>query len=157
MAHPDRVAGVVVGAAGWYTFPDSGTPYPYGLGPSGELAGVRFDPEAFLRVPITVLVGGADTGSESLRRNAQVDRQQGATRRERAQNWTAAMRRAAQARGQEPLATCEQVPGIGHSFKQFMLEGGLGDRVFGALFGPARPVAPRPDRPAPGQPGTGSR
>jgi len=49
------------------------------------------------------------------------------------------------------------VPGIGHSFKQFMLEGGLGDRVFGALFGPARAVAPRPDRPVPGQSSAESR
>jgi pimeloyl-ACP methyl ester carboxylesterase len=157
MAHPERVAGVAVGAAGWYTFPDSETPYPYGLGPSEELAGVRFDPREFLRVPITVFVGEADVGSQSLRRNPQVDRQQGVTRLERAQNWTSAMRRAALARGQEPLTTCELVPGIGHSFRQFMLEGGLGDRVFGALFGSAHEAAPRPDRPVQAQPGTGSR
>jgi len=140
MAHPDRVERAVLGAAGWYTFPDSGVGYPYGLGSSEEFAGVRFDPDSFLRVPITVLVGEADTGSESLRRNAQVDRQQGATRLERARNWAAAMWRAAQARGLEPLVTFEQVPGIRHSFKQFMQEGGLGDKVFGSLFGQEDPV-----------------
>lgn len=139
MAHPDRVAGVVVASAGWYTFPDSDVPYPCGLGSSEAVAGVRFDPDAFLRVPFSVLVGGADTTDASLRRNAELDRQQGVTRRARAENWAAAMRRAARARGIEPNVTCEQVPGIGHSFRQFMLEGGLGDRVFAALFG--SPVA----------------
>ncbi len=151
LTHPDRVAAAVVAAAGWYTFPDSGIPYPYGIGRSDELEGVRFDPDAFLRVPITVLVGGADTGNRNLRRDAKVDRQQGTTRRARAQNWAGAMRRAAEARGQRSLVTLEQVPGIEHSFTQFMLKGGLGDRVFGALFGPATSMAPLQDERAPGR------
>ncbi len=138
LAHPDRVAGAAVAAAGWYTFPDTATPYPYGLvlGPGDELPSVRFEPEKFLRVPITVFVGTADTGTKNVRRNASVDRQQGVTRLERAQRWTAAMRRAAEARGLEPLVTCELVAGIGHSYLHFMQEGGAGDRVFAALFGP---------------------
>jgi pimeloyl-ACP methyl ester carboxylesterase len=145
MAHPDRVARAAVAAAGWYTFPESATPYPYGLGPSPAFPGVAFEPEAFLRVPIAVFVGGEDTASgENLRRNPDVDRQQGVTRLERAQTWVAAMRRAAHARGLEPLVTYEQVAGIRHSFKQFMQEGGLGDRVFAALFGSPRDVTPRP-------------
>jgi poly(3-hydroxybutyrate) depolymerase len=134
MAHPDRVASAAVAAAGWYTFPDSATPYPYGLGPGDEPSSVRFDPDRFLRVPITVFVGSADTGSKNVRRNPAVDRQQGVTRLERAQRWTAAMRRAAESRGLEPLVTCELVPGVGHSFRQFMQEGDAGDRVFAALF-----------------------
>ncbi len=31
MAHPEKVAAVVVGAAGWYTFPDPRLKYPYGI------------------------------------------------------------------------------------------------------------------------------
>ena len=153
MAHPDRVAGAAIGAAGWYTFPDSGTPYPYGLGPGpgGELRGVRFEPEKFLRVPMTVFVGTADTGSKNVRRNETVDRQQGVTRLERAQRWTAAMRRAAEARGLEPLVTCETVAGIGHSFRQFMQEGALGDRVFDGLFRASRAVKPRSQALAPAE------
>ncbi len=157
LAHPDRVARAVVGAAGWYTFPDSVTPYPYGLGPSTELPGLRFQPDEFLRVPIAVFVGVEDTAGESLRRNPDVDRQQGATRRERALNWVAAMRRAADARGLEPRVTCELVPGIGHSFRQFMQEGGLGDKVFAALFGSPRYAPPRPREPVPGELRSGSR
>jgi len=153
MAHPDRVAGAAFGAAGWYAFPDSGTAYPYGLGPGpeGELPGVRFEPEKFLRVPMTVFVGTADTASRNVRRNETVDRQQGTTRLERAQRWTAAMRRAAEARGLEPLVTCVTVPGIGHSFRQFMLKGALGDRVCDALFGASPSTKPRSQLLAPAE------
>lgn len=157
MAHPDRIAHAVIGSAGWYTFPDSATPYPYGIGPSSDMEGLRFDPGAFLRVPMTVLVGGADTGTVNLRQNEQVDRQQGPTRRARAWNWTAAMRRAALARGQAPLVTCEEVPGIPHNFGKFMANGGLGDKVFRAMFGPATSAAPRLPEPAAASHGAGSR
>lgn len=136
LAHPERVAAAAVGSPGWYTFPDSTTGYPYGLGRSSDPAAPRFEPDRFLRVPISVFVGGADTlGGENLRRNPALDRQQGTTRLERARRWVAAMRAAAAARGLEPRVTGEQVPGIGHSFRQFMQEGGLGERVFRALFG----------------------
>jgi pimeloyl-ACP methyl ester carboxylesterase len=138
LAHPERVAAAAVGSPGWYTFPDTATAYPYGLGPGpgSNLSAPRFDPDRFLRVPIHVFVGGADTlGGENLRRNPELDRQQGTTRRERARRWVAAMRQAATARGLEPRVTGDQVPGIGHSFRQFMQDGGLGERVFQALFG----------------------
>ena len=134
LAHPDRVAAAAVAAAGWYTFPDTATPYPYGLGTGDEPSSVRFEPDKFLRVPITVFVGTADTGSKNVRRNPSVDRQQGVTRLERAQRWTAAMRRAAESRGLPALVTCELVPGVGHSFRQFMEEGDAGERVFEALL-----------------------
>jgi pimeloyl-ACP methyl ester carboxylesterase len=158
MAHPERVARAVIGAAGWYTFPDDRTPYPYGIGPSRELPSVRFDPEQFLRVPIAVFVGEQDITNESLRRNAEVDRQQGVTRFERARNWVAAMRAAAEARHLEPLVSYEPVAGIHHSFEQFMRQGRLGERVFEALFGPPSPRKPRADDdPAPSEQRSGSR
>jgi len=158
MAHPERVARAVVAAAGWYTFPDERTPYPYGTGPSDELASLHFDPEQFLRVPITVFVGEEDIQqSESLRRNPEVDRQQGVTRIERARNWVAAMRAAADAHHLEPLVSYAQVAGIPHSFKQFMQEGQLGERVFQALFGPGSSRKPTAtDAAAPGESRSGS-
>ncbi len=133
MAHPERVARAAVTSAGWYTFPDPGTDYPYGTRPKG-LSGVTFDPSRFLQVPIAVFVGEADTTSRNMRRNAQVDRQQGVTRLDRARNWTVAMRNTANALHIEPQITFEHVPGIAHSFRQFMEDGQLGDRVFKALF-----------------------
>jgi pimeloyl-ACP methyl ester carboxylesterase len=134
LAHPERVARAALGAPGWYTFPDRKMPYPYGLGPSKEPVSLAFEPERFLRVPITVFVGENDTGDYHLRCNAVVNRQQGRNRLDRAQRWVAAMRRAAKQHHLPPLVTCERVPGIEHSFKQFMDRGDLGSRVFRALF-----------------------
>jgi pimeloyl-ACP methyl ester carboxylesterase len=136
LAHPERVIGAAIGAAGWYTFPDPRTPYPYGLGASADRSDLSFDPDRFLRVPIAVFVGDEDIkGGESLRRNDQVDHQQGTTRLERARRWVAAMNDAARSRGLPPPASCHEVAGIEHSFRQFMTEGDLGERVFSALFG----------------------
>lgn len=156
LAHPDRVARAVVTSAGWYTFPDSTTPYPYGTGPTPELDGIRFVPEAYLRVPIQVLVGGADVGTKNLRQSPELDRQQGRTRVARARNWANAMRDAARARGLTPLVSFEEVPGIEHSFGKFMEQGDLGDRVFGSLFGTA-PLSPHVGTSAPAAHGAGSR
>ncbi|HKQ56666.1 MAG TPA: hypothetical protein VJY35_02250 [Candidatus Eisenbacteria bacterium] len=144
LAHPERIMRAAIGAAGWYTFPDSRVRYPFGIKPSREARDLRFEPDRFLRVPITVLVGDQDIGDVHLRRGSAIDRQQGITRLERAQNWVAAMRRAAEQRDLPPLVTCERVPGIEHSFKQFMEEGGLGERVFAAMFGPQPSAARQP-------------
>jgi len=142
MAHPERVARAVVAAPGWYTFPDETVPYPYGIGASADFQDVRFDPDRFLRVPMAVVVGERDVTNQSLRRNPEVDRQQGVTRLERAKNWVAAMRAAAVARGLEPLVSFESVPDMPHSFAQFVREGGLGERTFLALFGPRQASIP---------------
>lgn len=145
LAHPERVISAAIGAAGWYTFPDVRTPYPYGLGPSAERSDLHFDPARFLRVPITVFVGKDDiAGGESLRRNPKVDRQQGTTRVERARRWVAEMNRAARSRGFPARASCQEVAGIEHSFRQFMKEGDLGERVFAALFGSRSTIGATP-------------
>jgi poly(3-hydroxybutyrate) depolymerase len=136
LAHPERVISAAIGAAGWYTFPDNRTPYPYGLGASPERSTLRFDPSRFLRVPIAVFVGDADTtGGENFRSEELLDVQQGTTRRERAQRWVEAMNQAARQRRLALPASYHEVPGIEHSFRQFMTEGHLGERVFDALFG----------------------
>jgi len=141
MAHPRRIERAALGAPGWYLFPDPRKPYPYGLGPSADSPGVHFDPEHFLRVPVTVFVGADDVGDVNLRVNPEVNRQQGLTRVQRAKRWTAAMRHAAELQGLKPRVRCEVVPGIGHSFADFMQKGQLGERVFGFLYGDA-PRAP---------------
>lgn len=135
MAHPHRVAGAVAASAGWYTFPDMKERFPYGIRPQRRLPGVNFNPEEFLQVPITVLVGRDDMNEEHLRSTERVNRQQGMNRFERAQNWVAAMRTAATAYGYEPCVTCVEVPGVDHSFTKFCERGALPERVFGALFG----------------------
>ena len=141
MAHPERVSRAAVGAAGWYMFPDPRLPYPYGLGSSDELSDVHFDPNLFLRVPITVFVGRDDIGEKNVDMSEQVVQLQGRTRLERAERWTAAMRRAATERGMTPVVQCVEVSGIHHSFSQFMLKGQLGERVFGFLYADAASVS----------------
>ncbi len=141
MAHPHRVARAVVAAAGWYTFPDARRRFPHGIRPSRRFPDLRLDPEEFLRVPMTVLVGEQDQTGASLRRSERIDQQQGMTRVERARNWVAAMREAAAARALEPRVSLEVVAETGHSFRRFMERGKLGDRVFEALFGPGKPRA----------------
>jgi pimeloyl-ACP methyl ester carboxylesterase len=134
MAHPHRVARTVMAAAGWYTFPDARMRFPYGIGPSRKLAGVRFDPEEFLRVPITVLVGDLDTTNENLRRSDRLDRQQGTTRVERARSWVRAMQKAAAAHHLDTCVELEVIAGMDHSFEASMKRGRLGERVFAAMF-----------------------
>jgi pimeloyl-ACP methyl ester carboxylesterase len=146
MAHPRRVARVVAASAGWYTFPDGRKRYPYGIRASRDLPDVRFDPEEFLQVPITVIVGERDTTNVDMRSTKRVNRQQGPHRLERARKWVDAMHDAARAHHLDPLVTFESIPGGDHSFANLMLTGGLGDRVFAALFGDAVARAPENDR-----------
>jgi poly(3-hydroxybutyrate) depolymerase len=142
MAHPHRVARAVIAAAGWYTFPDTRVRFPYGIRRHRSLPDVNFDPTEFLRVPITVLVGEADVGKARVRSTARCNAQQGVNRLERARNWTAAMRTAAEAYRYEARVSCIEVPEMGHSFTAFCERGALAQRVFAALFDVSVPIAP---------------
>jgi hypothetical protein len=96
---------------------------------------VRFDPEEFLRIPMTVIVGEQDVTGEHLRSTEQVRKQQGETRLERARNWVSAMQAAAAKLRLESRIHLEVIPGGDHVFGGLMQTSALGDRVFAALFG----------------------
>jgi len=140
MAYPHRVAGAVVAAAGWYTLPDPRKRFPYGIRATRDLPGVRFDPEEFLRVPITVMVGEQDVSTADLRSTRRVARQ-GEDRVERARNWVGSMQAVARACRIAPRVSLEVIPGGNHSFTALMESSRLGDRVFAALFGASGPGA----------------
>ena len=144
MAHPHRVSRAVVVAAGWYTFPDPGRRFPYGLRPNRALKDLCFDPERFLRVPIDVLVGDRDVGSTKLRRSERLDAQQGTDRLARARSWVQAMSAAAAAHGYPSSVSLTIVPDVDHAFATFCERGALVQRVGRALFAPqeAEPAAP---------------
>lgn len=130
MSRPDGVDAAVVAAAGWYTFPDARSPYPYGLRTDGALAGVRMDPAAFLRVPVLVVVGRLDVErDESIRTSEAIDQRQGRTRIERAQRWVAAMRAAARARGIGSRHELLLLERAGHSFAD-CVDAGLARATF---------------------------
>ncbi len=135
MAHPHRIARAVVVAAGWYTFPDHRRRFPYGIRSTASLPGVSFNPEEFLHVPVDVFIGAHDVGQANLRRTERTDSQQGVTRVERARNWVAAMRAAAEGYGIEPVVTFTEVPDVNHSFQRFCERGRLIERMFWSLFG----------------------
>jgi pimeloyl-ACP methyl ester carboxylesterase len=138
MAHPERVAGYVVGAAGWYTFPDAAARYPRGIRPNPELPDVVLDPRRFLAVPGAVVVGERDIHpGTALRKTERVARQQGATRFERGRNWVAAMNIEAEARGLPPHFAFQELARSPHSFSKSMRRGAMGAWVFQRLFGPA--------------------
>jgi hypothetical protein len=155
MAYPERVAAMVVGAAGWYTFPDAERAYPRGIGHSHSLGDLRFDPDAFLRVPALVMVGERDDGRDpELRQSRHIDRQQGTTRLERGRRWIAAMKRAARERGLETPYRFKVLRRADHSFDRSARRGRMDKRAFRWLFGPAPAMEDRPSPSDPVGPGT---
>jgi pimeloyl-ACP methyl ester carboxylesterase len=64
--HPDRVAGVAVGAPGGVTLLDDSLAWPDGIGDTRQRFGVTVDPDAVARVPVLLVVGGDDDGRADL-------------------------------------------------------------------------------------------
>ena len=145
MAHPERVAGVVIGAAGWYTMPQSENAFPHGVGLCRDLPNLRFDSSRFLRVPMTVIVGDKDTERDpGLNKSKKIDTMQGRTRFERAFTWAKTMNFVARSRGMPEHFRVEVLPGVDHSFKLGVLHGALQEKIFAHLFGHAAESKPRP-------------
>lgn len=59
-AHPDRLAGVSIGAPGRITQLDDSLPWWLGTGGFEERFGIRIDLDALRRVPVQMVVGSAD-------------------------------------------------------------------------------------------------
>ena len=148
MIRPERVARLSVGAAGWYSFPDDAIAYPQGIAdPPSRLP--RIDLDAFLRIPVQVLVGDADLQrDEALNQKPEIDQRQGLTRVERGRRWVEALQKAAQLRGLASKASFQLLPGVAHSFSDAVVQCGMDRAVFDFHFGgeaasgPAR--APQP-------------
>lgn len=140
MAYPERVAAYVVGAAGWYTFPDLHRRYPYGLRYNWRLDIGGFEPKRFLTIPGWVMVGERDAHvGTAMRRTERVMREQGGSRIERGERWVTAMNATAQALGLKPPIRFETLPRSAHSFRRSVRRGDMGARVFERLFGAAAP------------------
>ena len=136
LAHPERVAKVALGAAGWYTFPDPTVKYPKGIAQAKSLPDITFDSARFLTIPTCVLVGERDVRQDvALNKSPAIAQQQGATRLERGGQWIAAMTRAAAAHGLDTPYTFHTLPRSRHSFTKSMGRGKMGEMVFDCLFG----------------------
>jgi pimeloyl-ACP methyl ester carboxylesterase len=131
--YPDMVGRLCATAPGWWTFPDAGASWPYGMAPgSGGAESFRLQANLrrFLDREIVVCVGSDDVERDAnLRQGGAIDVQQGATRVERARRWCAAAEAAARAEGLRPNITLRVLQGCGHSFADCVIHGGL-DRDF---------------------------
>jgi len=145
MAHPQRVTAAVVGAPGWYTFPDPRRAYPHGMRVGRELPGVRMVPTEFLKTPVLVVVGSRDFQRDrSLRQTAGVDRQQGQDRLERAVRWVEAMNRLALGHELPQPVQLQVIKGAGHDFTASCVAGLVGTTESFLTAQPLEPAGPRP-------------
>lgn len=135
MAYPERVEKIVVGAAGWYTFPDSAHQFPLGIKPAQDLADLHFDPEKFLMVPAFVLVGEKDTESDgALHTSIELSRLQGETRLERGRSWIVAMENIARRHNFGTRYGFFILPHCNHSFTRCVEQGNMAELTFHLLF-----------------------
>ncbi len=134
MAHPERVASVLMGAPGWYTFPEADKSYPYGLRRSPDLGKRSLVAKEFLKIKYDVVVGTEDTQRDaSLRQSLKIDRDQGLTRIERGRRWVDAMNQACERFGYMPRNSFRLLSGVNHSFASFFESSRLGAIVFESL------------------------
>jgi len=134
--YPRRVARQVLGAPGWYTFPDPEHRYPLGLRVAPpEWPKLTFNPTRFLRIPTLVMVGEHDDVRDTeLNRTRQVDVHQGLNRMERGQRWVGAMRGLARAYGLAHRFDFSLVPGADHAYANYLAQPMFGDAIFRFLF-----------------------
>ncbi|ARO88788.1 hypothetical protein EBAPG3_013990 [Nitrosospira lacus] len=135
LGYPERVAKVVLGAPGWYTFPDTNLKYPHGIQRSRSLPRMQFSPADFLAIPVCVLVGERDNRRDAeLNKSPQIDLLQGKTRLERGRRWVDAMKRQAHAFGLITSYVFRTLPHSPHSFTLSMQRGEMGEKTFDFLF-----------------------
>jgi len=136
MFYPDRLARMVLGAPGWYTFPDPERQYPYGLRSGNNWPRLRFNPLKFLRIPAMVLVGDKDDiRDDDLNTSRRIDAFQGLNRLERGQRWIEAMRALARAYNIPSDVRFESVPNANHAYDSYLAYTPFCEQVFGFLFG----------------------
>ncbi len=136
MAHPDKVAKMAIGAAGWYTPPNESRRFPHGLRTDSLLPDLKFDLQKILKIPACVVVGELDNeADEQLRQSAKVIQRQGENRIERGLNWIANMQEKALQYHQQTDYEFHLLQNAGHSYRQCMRDGKMGGIVFRFLFG----------------------
>jgi multidrug resistance efflux pump/pimeloyl-ACP methyl ester carboxylesterase len=142
MAHPERVAGVVIASVEAYTFPDPDRRFPRGIATGAKRRDLVFRPEEFLRVPMTVLEGSRADGPPGSRPAVRAVRSAGTTPGARARAWVAAMRAAAKAQHFEPLVDFREVDSPLDSYAAFARDATLRERVFEVLLFRTLPALP---------------
>jgi len=138
MFYPKRVARMVLGAPGWYTFPDPDRAYPLGLRPGQEWPRLKFAMATILRIPTLVLTGEEDNiRDEDLNTSRRIDAFQGLNRVERGERWVKAMQALARAYNLQGNFRHESVPNANHAYESYLAHPPFAEEVFAFLFGQA--------------------
>lgn len=148
LVRPERVAGMALAAAGWYTFPSAAASFPYGLAPGRLPDSLAINFAAFLQRPKCVLIGDRDVERDpSLRSNRVLDREQGDNRLARATAWVAAINRASAKAAAAPTCRLVVVPGPGHDWQECYERGRMHEHVT-RFFDDLYPAPAQSSRPA---------
>lgn len=135
MVHPQRVAGAVIGAAGWYHSREDGASHADQVGVCRDLPGMRFDTGEFLRIPMTVLIGDQETDRDrQVNELALIDVRPGYDRLEHAQRWARTMNLVARSHGLPEHFRAEIIAGLDHSFEHGIARGAMHRKIFAQLF-----------------------
>jgi len=130
-AHPEPVHSICLASAGWYTPPESGRRFPYGVDDTARLDGVRFEANRLARTSTLVVVGDRDTDrDEALRKTPRVDKQQGSDRLERAEWFHRRLKRLAKRRKYSALHEFALLENTSHDFGEAVHQGGLASVLF---------------------------
>ncbi len=133
--YPRQVAAMVLGAAGWYTFPDPNQRFPLGIRGFKEWPNLRFSLDLFLAIPTLVLVGDADDiRDRDLNKMRRIDASQGLNRVVRAQRWVGACRAMARAFDVPCDFRLETVPNANHAYESYLAHPTFDEQVFSFLF-----------------------
>jgi pimeloyl-ACP methyl ester carboxylesterase len=134
MVRPERVRALVLASAGWFTLLDSRLPFPEGTRASLDSRDRDVDIDAFLGVPLHLLVGERDveTGGR-LRHSRSLDRRQGSHRLARALHWIDHVEDVAKARGRPSRVSFDLMADTGHSFTEAAGQGRLVERALAFL------------------------
>ncbi len=101
--YPDKIKKAVIGAPGWYTYPDTSLPYPIGINmPPSYNIDRKPDVRKFLSKELCVVVGKNDRQQGAFRttwRRYDLMKLQGTGRKERAEKFYSALRKEAEKRG----------------------------------------------------------
>ena len=135
--YPKRVARMVLGAPGWYTFPDPDRQYPHGLRSAEDWPKLKFSPAKFLQIPTLVLVGEEDDiRDEALNTSRRIDAFQGLNRVERGERWVNAMRALARSYDVPSDFRFETVANANHAYESYLAHPPFAAQIFEFLFGP---------------------
>jgi membrane fusion protein (multidrug efflux system) len=138
IAHPERAARVAIASPGTYTYPNPQRRFPQGIGRSSRRPDLKFDPERFLRVPMTLFEEIYDGEGERPPKLEGVGKGPRAVARKSGKKWVAAMNATAKAGKLTSVVSYQKVEGTPDSFSAFAKRKGVLDSVFDSLFGATR-------------------